>query len=268
MLPIEDWAGAIRVRHAWRKYRRKRPIATDWHELAVHCDTFQPFEGVRVVAVERPEADIFFGFLGIGKVSDAPSVLLFIGDESVPDVEAKVGYTGEAAVLEATRRGFGTCWITGSFKRGKVKKLVELAPGERVYGVTPVGYPETGPEGVEPPRLGQGRTHKRVELSAIAPGISAGKWPTWAFEGIVAARLAPSAYNRQPWRFRFEDGAVVVSADDSGKMVGGRRLDCGIAMLHFELGALTNGGIGGWEFLTAPDVARYTIAGMAPEAAE
>jgi hypothetical protein len=39
-----------------------------------------------------------------------------------------------------------------------------------------------------------------------------------------------------------------------------KALDCGIAMLHFELGALTNGGVGGWELLEAPDVARYHLA--------
>jgi hypothetical protein len=38
-------------------------------------------------------------------------------------------------------------------------------------------------------------------------------------------------------------------------------------MLHFELGALTNGGVGGWEFLGAPDVARYRLAEVNEEAA-
>lgn len=260
MLPIDDWAGAVRARHSWRKYRPTLLPAEDWRALAEHCETFQPFEGVRVIAVERPESDVFAWYPVVGKISGAPSLLVFLAEEGVADADAKVGYAGEAAVLEATRLGFGTCWVTGSVKRRKADRIVRLAPGERLVGVSPVGYPKPKVEAPEPAPLGEGFAHKRLELSAIAPGIGAGRWPTWAFEGVVAARLAPSAVNRQPWRFRFEDGGVVLSADERGRLPYSKRLDCGIAMLHFELGALTNGGLGGWEFLEAPDVARYRLA--------
>jgi hypothetical protein len=36
-----------------------------------------------------------------------------------------------------------------------------------------------------------------------------------------------------------------------------KRLDCGIAMLHIELGALAGGTTGVWTRLPAPDVARF-----------
>ena len=39
-----------------------------------------------------------------------------------------------------------------------------------------------------------------------------------------------------------------------------RCLDCGIAMLHFELGARAAGLPGEWEFLEAPEVARYILS--------
>jgi hypothetical protein len=42
-----------------------------------------------------------------------------------------------------------------------------------------------------------------------------------------------------------------------------RRLDCGIAMLHFEVGARLMGALGRWEILQAPEVARYRVAGAA-----
>ena len=38
-----------------------------------------------------------------------------------------------------------------------------------------------------------------------------------------------------------------------------RRLDCGIAMLHFELGVRAAGLSGSWEFLPPPDVARFRL---------
>jgi nitroreductase len=78
---------------------------------------------------------------------------------------------------------------------------------------------------------------------------------------LEAARRAPSARNRQPWRFRIEGEAVTVftgSEKQNGKL--SPRLDCGIAMLHFELGARAAGLAGRWELLDAPDVARYVPA--------
>jgi hypothetical protein len=85
------------------------------------------------------------------------------------------------------------------------------------------------------------------------------RWPEWAVWGIEAAQLAPSAMNLQPWRFRYENGAVVVGAAPG--LTGFRRLDCGIAMLHFELGARAEGVDGAWEPLEAPDVARWVPLG-------
>jgi hypothetical protein len=61
--------------------------------------------------------------------------------------------------------------------------------------------------------------------------------------------------NRQPWRFRYTDGAVVLGLKGPAPRMG--RLDCGIAMLHFELGARSEGSDGAWVALDAPDVARW-----------
>ncbi len=36
-----------------------------------------------------------------------------------------------------------------------------------------------------------------------------------------------------------------------------KRLDCGIAMLHLELGARAAGTSGSWEFLKSPGVAQF-----------
>ena len=65
----------------------------------------------------------------------------------------------------------------------------------------------------------------------------------------IAARLAPSAVNRQPWRFVCGDRSISVSLDkkrDTYKI--SRRLDCGIAMLHLELGARHAGAAGLWTY--------------------
>jgi hypothetical protein len=114
--------------------------------------------------------------------------------------------------------------------------------------------------------------HKRKAVEEIAPGFDPELWPAWAAEGVRLARAAPSAVNRQPWRFELEaasavatptanpTGAVIVSAATKGGEGNiSRRLDCGIAMLHFEVGARLMGAHGRWEVLEAPQVARYRV---------
>ena len=76
------------------------------------------------------------------------------------------------------------------------------------------------------------------------------------------ARIAPSATNRQPWRFaREDDGSVRLFFEGSDTPVISKRLDCGIAMLHFELGAREMGASGSWRLLSGRDVALWVPDG-------
>jgi hypothetical protein len=257
MVPIDQWAAVVPRRHSRRRYSGARLSAEQTAALQAHCETFDPFPGARTVFIAEPPSDIFRGIVGsYGRIRGVPSVLVMIGDKGVAHYEAAAGYTGEAAVLEATRLGLGTCWVAGIFDRRKTQRMVDLSRSERIMAVSPVGVPDDGGR----PVLEDTRPHSRKPLPEIAPGIDSGEWPMWAFEGVRLGRLAPSAINRQPWRFRRDDDRVVISVDrEGGELTVPKRLDCGIAMLHFELGALTAGGVGGWEFLEGSDVAGYRL---------
>jgi hypothetical protein len=99
-------------------------------------------------------------------------------------------------------------------------------------------------------------------VTELAPGFDAERWPDWAAEGVRLARIAPSAVNRQPWRFDLEPGSVKVSVVARGAEGSiSRLLDVGIAMLHFEVGARLMGASGTWQLLEPPDVARYHATG-------
>jgi nitroreductase len=76
---------------------------------------------------------------------------------------------------------------------------------------------------------------------------------------VEAARLAPSAYNRQPWRFTTGEDFVKIAVDPGTREVQGasRRIDCGMAMAHVEIAARAAGITGRWELLDDPDVACY-----------
>ena len=82
----------------------------------------------------------------------------------------------------------------------------------------------------------------------------------WIKTALEAARIAPSAGNRQPWRFNISEDSITVFTNSNRRDFRvSKDLDCGIAMLHIELGALVSGVKGSWEFLNHPEVARYSI---------
>ena len=107
---------------------------------------------------------------------------------------------GSRASSSRTRSPTSSRWAVASGSsrsRRSVIALETVTGTERViYGTAP-----TPPSRARP-------------AEEIAPGLRR-RGPPWARAGVEAARLAPSAMNRQPWRFRYEDGRVVVSFDGS-----------------------------------------------------
>ena len=176
-----------------------------------------------------------------------------------PFVQEEVGYTGEGIILEATALGLNTCWVAGFFRPESVASLIEIGSKERILAVTPVGYARKFESLEEKLMTGFGRTHKRLSISRLVNGIEIVKWPEWARASLEAAGLAPSAINRQPWGFDVQDGSITVYVRTGGPEFNiSKRLDCGIAMLHIEVAALNCGVRGDWQFLKAPQVARFS----------
>lgn len=256
------WYPAINARRSRRAYDKSKTIGTEvknrLHEV---CSGFRPYNGVRVEFISEPPDDIFANALGFyGNIKNAPAFFAFIGDTSDPNVQEKMGYTGEAAVLEATSVGLGTCWVALTYNARVVKSLVRLNKEEKIICVSPVGYTTESWSFEEKAFSGFGANHERKQLQTLVSGLPEPGWPDWAKAAVEAARLAPSAMNRQPWGFRIEESGITVSVKDRGLEFNvAKRLDCGIAMLHIELGALSRGVRGKWELLKRPQVARFQI---------
>ena len=156
----------------------------------------------------------------------------------------KVGYYGERFVLEATARGFGTCWVAGTFDRRTTR--AELRPGELLWDVIPVGYAMAKtPLKQRALRAGLRARSKSPEklVEADAPWA---QLPAWFRAGVEAAAKGPSAVNRQPVVFRLHNGQVTAHVD-AGRS-GLEYNDQGIAKLHFELAAAAQGHAGHWAF--------------------
>jgi nitroreductase len=258
-IPFEIWYPALFKRQSRRSFLPRLPEEGIVARLESVCREFRPFSEVRVELVKDKPEKVFKGIIGrYGKVTGAPHYMAFVGDMSSPRVQECTGYVGEAVVLEATALGLGTCWVGGMFRPKAAAAHVPLEDGEKVLSVTPVGYAEESHNTTEKLFKRFAKSAKRKSLNQLI--INGHIHSPWVGKALEAARLAPSAANRQPWRFGIGDDSITISmetARDSSFI--SRRMDCGIAMLHIELGALAAGVTGRWEFLDNPDVAKFVV---------
>ncbi len=260
----------IELREAWyeavHKRKSRRSFTSELTEKEVQqmqefCSTVNSAaEGIRIVLVDNSDISVFTGALGpIGKIQGTRSFAAFIGNTDSAHMYEKAGYAGEAFILEAADAGIDTCWVAGLFSMEKVKDLVKLEQGEVICAVTPLGHAKASYGLGERLLCRMLGSRKRKDLESMCRGLSMERRPDWLQCSLEAARLAPSAMNRQPWMFHATDDAVMISVAGEGeiKHLEGKRLDCGIAMLHLELGARHKKAEGNWKFLELPEVAIF-----------
>jgi nitroreductase len=262
-IPANRWYPVIETRRSRRQFDASRPVPEQvLKDLKSVCDDFRPFSNTRAMLITQNADEIFKGVIGAyGKVKDAPAGIAFIGNMTDANVQEKTGYTGEGIILEATALGLATCWVGGFFKPEVVTSLIKLEKEERILAVTPAGYAVNQETLEERVLTGFGNTHKRKPISNLVTGLSENEWPEWIRSALEAARLAPSAVNRQPWGFHIEPDAITVSVRTAGPDFNvSKRLDCGIAMLHIEVAAMEDGVNGKWQFLDGNRVARFKIS--------
>lgn len=256
-IPVDSWYEAVFLRHSQRKYSGEVPSDEVTERIDKVCKEFKPFPGARAVLVREPANDVFKGAVGqyFFKVTEAPYYIAFIANMNAPNIQAITGYLGEGIILEATSLGLNTCWVGGFFSRESVRNQIDLKNDERVLAITPIGYSKEKADRV-------GVSSKQYRRKSIDKLIVSGKKDDnkWISSALEAVKIAPSAANRQPWRFQISDDSITVSANSKREGFGvSRKLDCGIAMLHLELGALVASVKGSWEFLEYPRVANYKI---------
>ena len=254
------WISAARTRCSRRSYTGASVPDEVLRALTRCAEEFRPFPGARGVVVPVASQSMFVGIVGAyGGISNAPSAMVLLGGDETP-AEA-VGYTGEALVLEATALGLDTCWVGGLFSAGHAAREAGAMPGERVFAVCALGQARTRVTLKERTLFGASHARPRRSVAEIAPGVDS--WPTWARAAVDVVRLAPSAMNKQPWRLRLDGDRLVIGAEPPERPRISKRLDCGIAMLHAEIGALAEGVTGTWEPCVSPDVATFVPSGVA-----
>ena len=127
-IPVARWHQAVRERSSRRQFYTQ--IIEKWkikklQELIKKIN--YALEGLRIILFQKEVDEIFTGVLGsYGKISGAPAYLAFAGQEDTPKMEEKIGYGGEAVILEATALELGSCWVSGTFNADKVIDDLDL----------------------------------------------------------------------------------------------------------------------------------------------
>lgn len=249
-----DVRAAIRARVSTRRYAGQlidRPVLDGLLAKAAGCARLAE-PGVRLALVSGREevARILARYAGVyGLVQGAPHLLVGLIPADTDQVRLDLGYVLEQVVLEATRLGLGTCWMTGSYHPLEAATQLGVGLGEEVAAAVALGAPRLDPLA----RLHDGTVrrivagHRRLPLGRL---VYDGQWgQAWTAEGadpalvevLECARLAPSAKNRQPWRFVVGAGRV------SLVLVAAAPIDAGIVMSHVTLARADLGCPGRWE---------------------
>lgn len=171
---------------------------------------------------------------GIGAVKGASVYAAFISKGASPFT---VGYLGERFILSCEALELGSCWLGGTYDARYARTVCGLEDGEKLMYITPIGKAAT---------VGHSTKRKSIDtLCGLLPERFE-RLPLWQRSAVECARLAPSAVNLQPWRFIVDTYSITVKSVFG--LVGGGLVDCGIAMLHIELGATQCGTSGIWEY--------------------
>jgi len=212
-----DVREAVRTRHSVRKYK-DTPIPDGLvDELNALINSCNEESGLHLqLILDDPEC--FNTLLNhYGWFSNVRHYIAVAGPKALPDLEERGGYYGQKLVIAAQQAGLNTCWVAGTYKKGKCK--AELREGEELVCVIAIGYGEN-----------EGKKHKSKALSRLC-SVPEEEMPGWFRNGVKAAMMAPTAMNQQKFHISLEDGEAVITAG-KGAMT---QIDLGIVKYNFEV---------------------------------
>lgn len=207
---------AIDARHSVRAYT-KRPIDGGiLKALEEEIKACNAESGLNIrLRLNDPSA--IKGLWAYGSFENADNYIVLAGADT-DDLFRLSGYFGERIVLFAETLGLSTCWIAGSYKKGRVKKLLD--DGETLAAIISIGYAAR-----------PGKPHKSKSFEQVTE--IEGTAPDWFVSGVEAALLAPTAINQQRFRFCWKDAKATVRPLSGPYSM----IDLGIVQYHFEIGA-------------------------------
>lgn len=212
----KSWYDAIYARSSVRKYTGA-PDKEQLARLGTLCRKLS-WQGITIRMFKGP------GLKSGIKGTDVYAVV--VAKKNTP-MELE-GFMGEALVLEATAMGLGTCWLGAFFYPDVVSRNVNLQNDEVIHCVIAIGKVDSLPP-FAPKR-------KELEKACGMSEAQLAELGAWQKEAVLAARVAPSAINMQPWKIVADKTSVSI-LETTVLYKKYAPLDRGICMLHAAVGA-------------------------------
>ncbi|MBR1392226.1 MAG: nitroreductase family protein [Ruminococcus sp.] len=207
---------AIKARHSVRQFKDIPIGEAEAEKLKAVIDECNSESGLNIQLVLN-DPDCFDTFLAhYGRFKNANNYIALVGSSSLDDLDERAGYYGQRIVLEAQMLGLGTCWVAGTYGKGKCK--ADKQAGEKIVCVIALGYGED-----------EGKSHKSKPLGKLC-ALKKEDMPAWFKNGMLAAVLAPTALNQQKF-FIDIDGEDAVITPGRSPMA---KIDLGIVRYNFE----------------------------------
>jgi len=221
---------AIKIRTSRRKYLAQPLLPKQLEQFENLIAEYNQIGGFRIELIQN-NGEAFAGFTrSYGMLDGVQHYFGFIAKDDDLHADEKIGYYGELLVLHATMLGLGTCWVGGTFSKSKTPFV--LTAKERLACLITVGAVPDQPQGKE--KLIYKLTHRKTKVITDMY-TSDDTPPLWFMSGMEAVAKAPSAMNKQPVVFNYEQEHVWATVPEINKYLVA--FDLGIAKLHFELGA-------------------------------
>ena len=240
----------VRKRGSWRKYQDEElaPELLEQIDEVLASAPPGPFgHDVRLTLLQADPSERGVRKLGTYGVISGAAYFLAGAIEDGPFALEDYGFVFEWVVLQLAGLGLQTCWLGGTFSKSDFGAALHVHRGELVPAVSPVGHAARRRSTVDRVfRLAAGSKHRKPWSELFFDGdlqrpLTEQQGGAWA-EVLELVRLAPSASNKQPWRI-LRDGErwhmlLQRTAGYRVRYVADlQRIDMGIALCHFVLGA-------------------------------
>ena len=231
----EQYIEAIEKRHSRRAYKQKPLGAEIKQVISQMVEAVNESAGLDFIFID--DATPFFKIF-TGKFS-----MIVVAGPDTQKAREDCGYYGESIVLQCVYHGLGTCWVSGTYNENKVYETVNLASEKRIYAVITIGYAKDNYSLIE--KTMYNATHKKSKTYQDMFEACDAKLPEEYAYGMKLVEKGPSAVNRRPVKFRYENGVLSGYVDEP---YSDKSVDFGIAKLHFLIGVKSKGINGKWNF--------------------
>lgn len=253
-----DYKNLIMNSKSVRSFKEKEVEAKNFDEIKKYIETAKVLvPGIETEVKFYNKNEVFDKLEGLagynGFLVDAPHYMFLLSEKKDNYIE-NAGYIAENARLKGVELNIDSCWIT--FEDGK--KIIDnigIVTDKELVAIVAFGYSDEGKKKVlKATKTGGNYSQSEMEKAVAEPAsdrkaieeiVFVDKWSQPAdiedlenralLDAFSYARLAPSALNKQPWRFIVDGGKIVLAVDKEVKDGYEGKIAAGVVMLYFGL---------------------------------